>query len=507
MASINQHATGTRPILPDIPRLLTSASTNTLLSALSKSTEEHVQYLHAIGLSDRAIMAITSLVAETPPAPHISDHPRNYLPSSPIPLPLPLPLSLQNFHPHEKNTLITTVPGPTNRERDIQLLLDIRLYPALAALLHHLPLEIYREHMDTMIDTYRKRGWKPICRFTVPSAVTYYLMQSESEGSSRYMMIMAGLCGEENILAQLLTLKLANVNLEGIMVYGPPNFYSQLAEHEAEDAITSMPALSTLPCIILIASCGTEEMLERVVLSKQTPWNTQFSKQTFEGSILKLISYTYIPEINAAHKPSTNIVILSRVYGDTMEYVLRALLARTRCTHLFSGGAGGYIPSSSQPRNEWPPIGTFMPIQQSIFPSRQQVTIPPPSAFANLNLNLNLNFPKLDIYPGTSTSIRKDARPHLHISAVLLETYTWLTAWQDTGSTVDIETAHILNAIAKYHAEENASGAKHSCVGAPTALCGIFVSDYVGVEPLRSYGGVYEQHDGVVGPFLDGAII
>jgi hypothetical protein len=457
--------TDSQPALPELKQLLTSPSPSALLYSLSNATERHKIYLHAVGLADRATMRVTTIEGDPYSRKRgTSSELANHVPGGPTLL--QMPELIQDFNADEKNTLITTVPGPENRDEDIQQILNIRLYPPLLELLRQLPLEIYHGELLTMVTSYRIRGYETICRFQIPSAAEYYLLREVS--SSRYMMLMAGLCGEENMLAQLLTLKLAKVELANITVFGNPHFYPALAETEATNAVNMLPGLSAHPSIVLVASCGTEAMLQKVILEQQC--NTSLQKTVhFDGSLIKLICFF-------AKDLGTNIIIVSRVYGDTMEFILNSILKRIHCSFLFSGGAGGFIPLTTQSREERPPIGTFIHVNKTIFPNKEVVEVPENGSLEDL-----------------STWV--DPRPHLHISGVLLETYRWLDQWRDIGSTVDIETGHILRAVAKH----NLANPNNTIF----TVCGIFVSDYVGAEPLRSYKSVYDQHDTVVENFLN----
>ncbi|KAM3074479.1 hypothetical protein ACMFMG_002717 [Clarireedia jacksonii] len=460
MPLVDTAETDIQPAIPDLKQLLASPSSSTLLDSLSSATERHKVHLRAVGLADRATMRVTTVEGNSYSYDRgTSSELPNHVSGGPTLL--QVPELVQDFNTDEKNTLITTTSGSGNCEEDIQKILKIRLYPALMGLLQQLPLEIYHGEVLTMVNAYRMRGYKTICRFQIPSSAEYYLLREVS--SSKYMMLMAGLCGEENMLAQLLTLKLAEIELANITVFGNPHFYLDLAETEAENAVKMFPGLSAHPTIILVASCETESILQKIILEKQ--WNTSFENAVyFKGSLIKLIYYS-------AKDLGTNMVIVSRVYGDTMEFILNAILKRIHCTFLFSGGAGGFIPLSTQSRAEWPPIGTFIYVNKSLFPNKEVVEVSGNESLEDI-----------------STWV--DSRPHLHISGILLETYRWLDQWRDIGSTVDIETGHILNAVAKY----NLANPNNT----------IFtVCDYVGAEPLRSYKSVYDQYDAVIDKFLN----
>jgi hypothetical protein len=82
------------------------------------------------------------------------------------------------------------------------------------------------------------------------------------------------------------------------------------------------------------------------------------------------------------------------------------------------------------------------------------------------------------------------ATTHLHIPTIFFETYRWLEAVKGIGSTVDIETFYILKAI------------KLANKDIKKIDCGIFVSDYVGQQPLRDYSHVYDSYEFTLKEFL-----
>ncbi len=140
------------------------------------------------------------------------------------------------------------------------------------------------------------------------------------------------------------------------------------------------------------------------------------------------------------------------------------LVKEFNCKHIFSGGAGGYVPSTQEiVENNLPPIGTRIPITSCISNDKK------------------INLSNKD----------ENKRHHLHVITIFQETYKWLNMVRAYGQTVDIETFYILKAITD------------AGIYIVKVDCGIFVSDYVGSQALRSYNKVYSQYDAALLKFLE----
>jgi hypothetical protein len=135
----------------------------------------------------------------------------------------------------------------------------------------------------------------------------------------------------------------------------------------------------------------------------------------------------------------------------------------------FSGSAAGYIPSML--RDTLPEIGARIPVQRSRHYSGEQVSL------------------------GASSD-----NIHLHVPTIFVETFSWLAKEKEKGaSTVDVETFYILKAI-QNHLKTNPDTNLHIDLG-------VFISDYVGEKPLRSYNNVFGQYPEVLQSFVKQVLV
>lgn len=147
------------------------------------------------------------------------------------------------------------------------------------------------------------------------------------------------------------------------------------------------------------------------------------------------------------------------------------------CSHLFSGSAGGYIPTADD--KNIPAIGSRVSISKAINQSGEVVSIDGNNT----------------IHAGSDVA----SFMHLQVPSIFIETYKWLENERNRGSSVDVETFYILRAIQSYNKK------KPSCP--VIADCGYFVSDVVGEKPLRNYSNVYQHYSDVLSEFLRKSLV
>ena len=155
------------------------------------------------------------------------------------------------------------------------------------------------------------------------------------------------------------------------------------------------------------------------------------------------------------------IICLHLNYCNIMETIVNEFVEEFNCTHVFSGGACGFIPTTDY----HPEIGSRISITKSMSYNGEIIEIAP---------NNNL---------------------HLQIPSIFLETYEWFETVKKIPTsclTIDVETFYILRALQKY---------QNIIID-----CGCFVSDYVGEQPLIEYSRVFVNYESSLSKFLDNII-
>jgi hypothetical protein len=416
----------------------------TYFDQLLKETESHKKYLAQLGLEDRA-KGIQVTLWEAPKSSSILD-------LTSFDQRAPLPVEAVNFNPKQKNTLITISSDTEgNDPEELRKILDIRLYPSLRNLIRKEKLEVFLGSSAEMAAYYKKKDCKILLQFKIPSSATYYLAE---DPKGKKIVIMAGLVSRENLIAQLLTLKLADIPLEPIEIIGEIDHFTRLVEQD----ISSLEKNKNGRSVLIVAGCGLRDTVSQYIYDQYSDFLAPSS--TFDG---KLVHLTSIPLRNPVNGIS-RFIILDLAYGEIMEPMIEQILEHFSCSHVFSGSAGGFI--SSDDKEPFPEIGEWIPITKSMHYSGEIVSL----------------------------TLEAETKTHLQIPSVFLETYEWLSDARTKGASVDVETFYILRAIDRHNQREPRSVQAH---------CGYFVSDYLGKKPLRSYSQVYAKYPAVLSSFLD----
>ncbi len=366
-----------------------------------------------------------------------------------------IPTIVLNFDISEKSTIITTCPvSSNNKNEDIEAILDIRLYPALKNLLKENPVEAFLGTKQEMEAYYRKKGVNILYEFQIPSSATYFLAESNKR---EQFIIMAGLVGKDNLIAQMLTLKYAGVYVENIEIIGTFNHFTTIVNNDLDSLFKTIPEIETGMNVLIIAGCDLKTFVNNILYDKYS--DQLGTSRSFSGDIISLI---YTPIKNSQNNIQ-GFITLDLNYGEIVESILLKILSKSCIPYIFSGGACGYIPQDTN--KKMPEIGTRISVMKSMNEAGEFVS---------------------------STDDCKTV--HLQVPSIFIETYKWLESAKKRGSTVDIETFYMLRAL-----QTHKSNGLYPIV----SDLGCFVSDWVGEKPLREYSNVFKYYPIVLGEFLD----
>lgn len=318
--------------------------TEALYAKLSTLTQHHINYLSENGLAERAQGIQFRHFSCDEISASIDLTPFEKRPTT--------PQAVIDFDPRAKNTLITTDPSIAfNRPEDIEKLLDIRLYPALRDLIKQNKVEAFLGTKEEMAAYYRSRGLAILFEFTIPSSAVYYLAENSA---GEVMIIMAGLVSEENMIAQLLTLKLAGLQAEEVEIIGDVEHFTTRVENDFGELFQQLPELKEGSQALIIAGCGLEGAVSDLIGAHLQANMGQ--PHPFKGSIVSLIYTPLLHPKNGVY----GLISLNLNYGEIVEKIVQRLLKSCACQHFFSGGAAGYIPQKADQAR--PPIGSRIPI-------------------------------------------------------------------------------------------------------------------------------------------------
>ena len=425
----------------------------TLLEQLSKETKSHCDYLASIGLADRAShFTIKPFIYQDllPGTVDVSRFNRH----------LALPDIVRTFNTEEKNTLFAASEWSIKQQDNEELnrVLDIRLYPAIRQMIKEkearvflgstIDLQAYTESMNETI----------IIEIAVPSSVKFYIALNND--GNKATVYISNIVSHENLIQQLITLKLAGIDLQSVPILGDTHLYKLTCK---EDLLAfekqASPYLANRN-ILIIAGCSLEEtacsILEQI-------FSENITKQKFSGSIVSL------HYIQTQYVPNVGFIVLNLNYGEICEEQISFILEKFNCIGIFSGSAAGYIPKEGL--EQWPKIG-------------DRITIHSAQHYSGETVALNKNNNDL----------------HLHVPTLFLETFAWLKkARECSATTVDVETFYILRAIQNYQ-QANPHVKLYTDIG-------VFISDYVGHNPLRSYHTVFDKYALALQDFINQALM
>lgn len=409
------------------------------LAQLSEETSAHCAYLESIGLADRAnYFKVKSFIYQDTPAGSVD--------ISRFSQTMGMPEIVTTFDTQETNTLFAN-PEST-QEQEIERTLDIRLYPPIRRLITKNGASVFLGSKSELQAYAASNKERIIIEIETPSSVKFYLTDNES-------VYISGLVSHENLIQQLMTLKLANINLNSIKILGNTQQFKLVCKNDLSEFgkladLAKRNVLIVAGCTLEGMACDTlEQMLEGNV-----------TKRKFSG---ELVSLTYV---QSSHVPNLGFIVLNLNYGEICEEQIAFILQKFNCVGVFSGSAAGYIPAGTA---KSPEIGTRIPVNCAKHYSGETITLG-----------------------------KENQSLHLHVPTIFVETFNWLKK-ASGASTVDVETYYILRAVKAFQAS-NPQIKLHIDIG-------IFISDYIGEKPLRSYNKVYTQYPQVLQNFVKQTLI
>lgn len=405
------------------------------LALISKETDEHCAHLTSIGLADRAsYFKVRSFIYQdcNPASIDISRFKQT----------MAMPELVDTFNTEEKNTLFAN-PEST-QEQEIKRALDIRLYPTIRRLIAEQGANVFLGSKTELQAYTGSIKEKIIIEIEIPSSVKFYIALNNAGNMKVYL---SGLVSHENLLQQLITLKLAGIDTKKIEIRGNTQQYKSICKEDLEEFEEKSGIDIAKKNVLIVAGCTLEEL---VCSTLDQMFVGEMSKERFTG---QLVSLTYV---KSEHAPNLGFIILNLNYGEICEEQISTILERFNCIGVYSGSAAGYIPTVAE--EKFPDIGTRIPVHSARHHSGEVVL------FDKLNKN-----------------------QHLHVPTIFVETDNWLKKAKESGATtVDVETFYILRAIQHYQ-KANPHLKLQTDIG-------VFISDYVGEKPLRSYDRVFSQY-------------
>lgn len=106
-----------------------------------------------------------------------------------------------------------------------------------------------------MVTYYRLKQVQILFQFTIPSSAIYYLAEATN---GELFVIMGGLVSRENIIAQLLTLKLADIQLNKIEIIGEIDHFTQLVHQDMHNLQNQIAGLKNGNNVLIVAGCVLE---------------------------------------------------------------------------------------------------------------------------------------------------------------------------------------------------------------------------------------------------------
>lgn len=464
-------------------RILVRFHTQKWFDKLSEETEGHRSYLASIGLSDRAdYFKVNKFIYR--------DTNMSSIDISRFSTQMTIPEEVKIFDPQKKNTIfmpkeagqsesrhrlprpmksvgvamterVTMIEHATGindeQEQEIKRLLDIRLYPTIKRFIHEFETIVFLGLVTELQAFTKSRNEKICAEIEIPSSVKFYIA---TNAMGRCKVYIAGLVSHENLIQQLITLKLANINLNKITILGNTDQFKSMCLDDLRNFKKQSSSYIEKKNALIVAGCHLED---KACASLNEIFRDQCTLHKFFGNI---VSLTYA---TSKHAPGLGFIVLNLNYGEICEKQIEIILENFNCIGVFTGSAAGYIRSDKS--KDLPAIGERL----SITTSRHHL--------------------------GDTVSLNEITGPlHLQVPSIFVETFEWLEKAKKMGATtVDVETFYIVRAIANY-IKQNPEVRIHTDIG-------VFISDFVGEKQLRSYQHVFDKYTEALNAFIQKIIL
>ncbi|STX51580.1 Uncharacterised protein [Legionella busanensis] len=381
-----------------------------------------------------------------------------------------IPTCVQNFNPNDTHTLFIPSEGQTKEDK-VQQALDMRLGGPLKGLLRSCgeqgKIEAFLGATKDMINFYRSRGYELVEEIWFPSTGRYYTFFNKA--NTDFVITLGAIQSQANLISQLLTLKMAAVNVEHVKVYGD----TKSVEHEITQDILKFKEkiiamginLAEQNTALVIA--GNGEIIGRELEKLKHDIDIENKITSDPGSRCVM---TYYP-LKQAKGSVQGIINLSMPYGEVMGPMLTDMADFLNVREVFLAGIGGAINKKDEKLEEKEVerhIGTYHVFFKTTNPEngmeyildRDEVIMPPIEQKCLGWLN------------------NEKQALHVHVDSPFIETFTWLEKRIEEGCTiVDCETFFAIERIKEWN-DKHPEDKIH-------IMPGLLVSDYVGHKSLE----------------------
>jgi hypothetical protein len=232
-----------------------------------------------------------------------------------------------------------------------------------------------------------------------------------------------------------------------ITLLGNPQHYQAICKADLATFEKNASTYLTRRNVLIVAGCGLENT---VCTTLEQMFSGKITLQKFSGQIVSL-TYALSPQV-----PHLGFIVLNLNYGEICEEQVAFILEKFNCIGIFSGSASGYIPKAAE--EKLPNIGDRIPVHAAKHHSGEMVLLD-----------------------------KQAKNLHLHVPTIFVETFKWLEQAKALGATtVDVETFYLLRAIQRFQ-KTHPESTLHTDIG-------VFISDYVGIKPLRAYKNVFAHY-------------
>ncbi|QLZ69889.1 hypothetical protein FOLKNPGA_02689 [Legionella sp. PC1000] len=396
-----------------------------------------------------------------------------------------IPACVQKFDPNDNHTLFIPLEGQT-KENKIQQSLDMRLGGPLKGLLRSCgnngQLEAFLGPTEDMIGFYKDRGFDLVEEIWFPSTGRYYSFINKETGD--FIITLAGLQSQANLISQLLTLKMAGVNVDKVKVYGD----TQSIEHDItqdilnfkEKLLSSGINLEKQNTALVIA--GNGGILGREIERLDEDIDVDGQIKSEPGSKCAM---TFYPT-KGAKGGVVGIINLSMPYGEVMGPMMTDMAEHLHVREVFLAGIGGAIGRREEKLEE-------DVVEQHIGTYHVFFTTTNPETGARYTLeDTEVIMPPID-QKGKGWLNDESVGLHVHVDSPFIETFGWLEERMDEGCTmVDCESHFAIERIKKWNEDHPEDKIR--------IMPGLLVSDYVGHKSLGALTPDTCKH---VKPFLE----
>lgn len=325
-------------------------------------------------------------------------------------------------------------------------------------------VEIFIGPLADLVGYYNKAEFEFCCELTSASSADVYLFTKPND----LRIVMTNILSKEAIFHRLLQLKLSNIKVDNIKVRGDLDDY---LNGQIESLSKKIVQSERLKKILII---GNSEIAMRNV--QQIAGNSNYERRKCKTASSG--NFEIVHDVVNINKTKLWVGTMRMPNGSTSGKIVKKLLEDKKVDYIITVGAGGYLPSSSSSRAEDNLTGSCHVVDKVYYNGK----------IRQFDIKLGRMVPSLEPLEnsrGSKFNLTTGNVINETVDSILVEDKDWVAnALTSKVNVVDVETYHMINAIATYNFKINSQRPPEDQKPTAKMIPGLFISDVIGKHPL-----------------------